>query len=267
VQADNVRHDILRQENRIRFLREILDGVMVPKRYANVKAWWQDLAARGFHHDKDPAICPLPVRTAVDLPVTSVLTKLSEDGTAVAASTSTSASTSASTDGDGEDNDEDECGGAAAASRAMTYTYLTNQYMSSLTEGRFKAEEDKLRRLQDRLAEILTQEPAAVWDRELQEFQDAYLNQFMKERMEANAIQHDDLAEGSGAGGAAGRGRAKGVKVKAAKPRATGPTAKAKRSTVLGSGGGGDVVGEEGGGGSVAPTASSVMKKRKLVPQ
>ena len=181
-QAENLRRDILRQENRVKFLRAILDGVMVPKAYKTVKAWWQDLGVRGFNHDKDPAIAHLPLRTSIDLPVTTTITKVDKEGGGGGSGGNSAKSA--------EDVDDEEDGDASG----HAFTYLTNQYVSTLTEKKFGAEEEKLRWLQDKLAEVLKQSPSAVWDRELEEFQAAYVGQFMESRVTANAIKHDDIA-------------------------------------------------------------------------
>lgn len=193
-QAGLIERDACRLENKIRFIEEVTSGSMDPMSFESDVAWWTELAARGYVHDKDPRIMPPPKKLHSDIPelVQGLGGEVAVEGEAVGSD-------------DDDDDDEDEEGhdddadgdGDGAALTKLTYKYLTGMQISTLTRGK---RDDLQKQLDKKLAELEAtrkQTPEATWTRELEEFKAEYVK-FAAERAAANRIEQQKAAQKGG---------------------------------------------------------------------
>ncbi len=145
----------------------VLTAVQKTKfKFDNVAAWWQELDAMEFAHDRDPRILAPRLKTVADLPQLDADDDEYDDG---------------GVGNDGEGND----GTGGLATRK--FTYLTSTPMSRMTGAQLRALEQQLEmhtRAADALAKTV---PSHIWLEELDELRQAY-NLFMTEKQRQNRV-------------------------------------------------------------------------------
>jgi len=132
-----LRRDIVQDENRTRFVREITGRTMSGLDYETEEEWWADLATRGYVSERDPRMLRRAVRTVSDLPVQLA-------------------------------------GGCEDGQAAARFKYLTGTEVSGCTRAaiaRLEANLDK-QRAELKLAEAL--DARTTWLQELSEFEGEY---------------------------------------------------------------------------------------------
>lgn len=147
-------------ENKIRFIREVVEGTIKPRLYATKEEWWIDLNLAGYVRDKDPRILPHDPKTMSDLP------QLADDK---------------------DDSDDTEL---------PTFKYLTSMAISSLTRGFADKMEKEYETLRGKIAAIDAMTPASAWLSDLDELEDAY-QVFLKARAKSNKVDAPKLVKGA----------------------------------------------------------------------
>jgi DNA topoisomerase-2 len=172
-------------QNKLRFIKEVSDGVIEPRAYADEAAWWLDLAARGYVHDDDDRVKPHVLKTVSDIPTLTASVGLTTRADSV--------------DGiedveDVEDVKDLKSATAQAASAApvvpvavTTYRYLTGMRMSSMTQALYVKLQKEVDRIDAEYETLAATTPQALWLADLDELEAAYAS-FSRDRASAAVV-------------------------------------------------------------------------------
>jgi DNA topoisomerase-2 len=153
-QIADVRRQLLKAQNKLRYITEIVAQTFKPNEYEETADMWAELHRRGYLCDEDPAIRKAAVKTVSDLPI----------------------GTLALTNGE-----------------VLTFHYLTDLGDGSKTKGACRRQQDEIIKLHADMAKLAEVTPHATWLAELQELKEAY-DAFSLKRREANRIDKDTAA-------------------------------------------------------------------------
>ena len=166
--------DRLVLENKIRFVKEVGDGSIVPRSYDSEAHWWADLSARGYISDDDVRVKPHVLKTISDIPVS-----ITVEGSAA------------------ENGDGDEISTATAAS--ATFRSLTNMRMCAMTRDLVGKLEAELMTIQRKYDELTATTPQQLWLNDLDDLEAAYV-QFARDRAKDARITTPSAVTASGSG-------------------------------------------------------------------